>query len=248
MLPRLSRQWGAQAREQNWFAVAIDFLIVILGVFLGIQAANWNEARQDRAQERRYYTQIVEDLRRDQQSLAGAQRRADRFDAAAENTLRAMRYGIPADVSAGRFATDIHYAGYLNIPRPARTTYDELISTGNLRLLRSETAKRAIAEYYANFSDLRQWDDLLRLQQGRYWEATAGVLPRSALKAAIREQEPKVSQAEAAEILTRLRHRDGVEDMLTSMASHQERVRRDSEQLSEEGRELIDQLTQLGAS
>src|SRR5215217_284395 len=76
MLMKLSRQWGARAREQNWFAIALDFVIVIVGVFLGIQAANWNEARQDRTQERRYYAQIIEDLRRDQLILKGAQRRA----------------------------------------------------------------------------------------------------------------------------------------------------------------------------
>src|SRR5215210_4261865 len=88
MLMRLSRQWGAEARKQNWLAIALDFVIVILGVFLGIQAANWNGARQDRAQERRYYTQIVEDLRRDQQILDRALRKADEFDAAAENSLQ----------------------------------------------------------------------------------------------------------------------------------------------------------------
>ena len=32
-------------RDQNWFAVFLDFLIVIIGVFIGIQVANWNEAR-----------------------------------------------------------------------------------------------------------------------------------------------------------------------------------------------------------
>ena len=30
---------------QNWFAAGIDLVIAILGVFIGIQVANWNEAR-----------------------------------------------------------------------------------------------------------------------------------------------------------------------------------------------------------
>src|SRR5215212_3207303 len=248
MLMKLSRQWGAQAREQNWFAIALDFVIVIVGVFLAIQAANWNGARQDRTQERRYYAQIIEDLRRDQQILERAQRKTDEFDAAAENTLQAMRSGLPPNISAGRFAANIHHAGYLYIPRSTRRTYDELISTGNLGLLRSENAKRAIGEYYASWGDQRQWDELLRVQQGRYWELTAGVLPRAALKAAIHEREPKVSRTEAAEILSRLRNRDGVENSLIGMAAHQERIRRDSEVLSKQGRELIDELTRLGPS
>jgi len=32
-------------RDQNWVAVGLDFLIVVVGVFIGIQVSNWNEAR-----------------------------------------------------------------------------------------------------------------------------------------------------------------------------------------------------------
>ena len=34
--------------SHNWFAVAIDLGIVVVGVFLGTQANNWNEARIER--------------------------------------------------------------------------------------------------------------------------------------------------------------------------------------------------------
>jgi hypothetical protein len=35
--------------EQNWFAVGLDLGIVVVGVFIGIQVANWNEARRENA-------------------------------------------------------------------------------------------------------------------------------------------------------------------------------------------------------
>ena len=38
-------------RKQDWFTVFIETLIVVLGVFLGLQLGNWNEARAERAQE-----------------------------------------------------------------------------------------------------------------------------------------------------------------------------------------------------
>ncbi len=34
-------------REQNWTAIAIEFVIVVVGVFLGIQIGNWNAERID---------------------------------------------------------------------------------------------------------------------------------------------------------------------------------------------------------
>ena len=39
------RRVKAHIENENWFAVFIDFLIVVAGVFIGIQVANWNAER-----------------------------------------------------------------------------------------------------------------------------------------------------------------------------------------------------------
>lgn len=41
------RRIKAHVEKENWFAVGIDFFIVVIGVFIGIQVANWNEARAE---------------------------------------------------------------------------------------------------------------------------------------------------------------------------------------------------------
>ena len=41
-------------RNQEWTAIAIDFVIVVAGVFVGIQAANWNEVRADESRAHGY--------------------------------------------------------------------------------------------------------------------------------------------------------------------------------------------------
>jgi len=38
------RRITEHVKDQNWFAVGIDFFIVVVGVFIGIQVSNWNEA------------------------------------------------------------------------------------------------------------------------------------------------------------------------------------------------------------
>ena len=43
--PMLLRRMIEHVRKQDWFAVAIDFVVVVVGVFLGIQLGNWNDER-----------------------------------------------------------------------------------------------------------------------------------------------------------------------------------------------------------
>ena len=38
------RRFRQHISDHNWFAVAVDLAIVVVGVFLGIQASNWNAA------------------------------------------------------------------------------------------------------------------------------------------------------------------------------------------------------------
>ncbi len=46
----LLRSITKHVKEQNWFAVFIDFFIVVVGVFIGIQVANWNETQNNKAE------------------------------------------------------------------------------------------------------------------------------------------------------------------------------------------------------
>jgi large-conductance mechanosensitive channel len=44
----LLRRVIQHVRQQEWIAIFIDFLIVVFGVFIGIQVANWNQAQTDK--------------------------------------------------------------------------------------------------------------------------------------------------------------------------------------------------------
>ena len=236
------RRVAEHAKTQNWFAVTLDFFIVVMGVFIGIEVANWNQARQDRQEERRYYGQLLVDLRSDLETLSFAERRADKFDEDAQLVIDRLSGKAPPQASPGRMATAIHHAGWIYIPYASRGTYNELVSTGNLRLLRNSQLKSEVANYYGTFDTIRQWDVLLRNQQSDYWAETAGVLPRSVLQAAVRETEPTISPGEDRIIWQVARSHPRLPNMLIGMAAHQERVRRDSEILTVRAKKLIGEI------
>ena len=45
----LLRRITEHVKAQNWTAVALDFVIVVVGILIAFQITNWNEARQQRA-------------------------------------------------------------------------------------------------------------------------------------------------------------------------------------------------------
>ncbi len=77
----LLRKVTMHVREQNWTAVFIDFVIVVLGVFVGLQVQDWNEYRKDRSEEQRLLIRLLEEtellLDVHEQSLAQFRFRAD---------------------------------------------------------------------------------------------------------------------------------------------------------------------------
>ena len=56
------RRLTENLRAQNWTAITIEFLIVVVGVFIGTQVSNWNEGRKERAETRRMLAQLVPEL------------------------------------------------------------------------------------------------------------------------------------------------------------------------------------------
>jgi hypothetical protein len=61
---------SARLREENWVAITIDFVIVVIGVFLGIQASNWNQARLEQRQVNELLMEMRPELSRMRQADA----------------------------------------------------------------------------------------------------------------------------------------------------------------------------------
>ncbi len=66
------RRIAEAIRTCDWFTFSIEFAIVVAGVFIGIQVANWNEARKLAAQESFYLEQLHEEI---QNYLIGVEKR-----------------------------------------------------------------------------------------------------------------------------------------------------------------------------
>ena len=174
----LLRRFVAHARKQDWMAIAIEFVLLVLGVFLGIQVANWNAERETRQKSALFTERLKADLRGEdwtyqflaaynREVLANANRAADALEGKAALADEALL------VSAYR-ATQYRSRNQLG------TTYDELISTGNIGLIHDQTLRGTSARIY----NLAVFDSLVQEGlQSRYREAFRMSLPNDVQRA-----------------------------------------------------------------
>jgi hypothetical protein len=246
----------AHVRQQEWNAIAIDFVIVVLGVFIGIQVSNWNEARASRMRERTHLEQLLIDLESDRATGARGVTAANRIDDAAD-ALLAVLEGAPqaAAISDADLMRLLLEAGYAYLPQGNPTTYNEMISTGALGLMQSVELKRTLGEYYRSASMGRQWDVLLREEQYAYLAAIRGLLTRqqstwARANVGVRSEFTSPPPAfDRAEFLARARRRPEIVDSLRSMGAVQERLRNDSRDMAERAQALAARIrVELGES
>ena len=140
----------AQAvREQNWFAVALELVIVVLGVFLGVQLGNWNAARQERALSNEYLQRLADDLRSNVEILEKRVRGWQEDERNQEILVGYLEDGDLAERTPWEMAMRAYGEAGWSPFVPNRTTYDELQSTGQIRLIRDPDLRRAVSGYYA---------------------------------------------------------------------------------------------------
>ena len=136
----------AHFRKQEWTAIALDFLIVVLGVFVGLQVNNWNEARSERAKEHGYLVRLHEDLARSIATIDRTVGMLERQSAGQTVFLDALaRCAVPPGAS-GEIENAISTLGYINAPIFSSRTYDELTSSGSFDIIENEEIRTGLSD------------------------------------------------------------------------------------------------------
>lgn len=150
------RKLTEHVKAQNWFAVAIDFVIVVAGVFVGIQVSNWNAARLAERESRAVTEQLIENLRDEAWGFQYLLEYSDDVLKSAERALATLEGRVARNDEALLIAA--YRATQYREPRRRRSTYDELISTGEIGLIRDRTLRDLAIKVYTTpmFDNIRQ--------------------------------------------------------------------------------------------
>lgn len=131
-------------KTQNWTAVFIDFIIVVVGVFIGLQVNTWNEARKDARRGEDFAQRLVVDLQKD---LGNRTQLAAYYDAVSDSAVRAIDLLNSAAPDPKELVVNAYRASEYVYDPQTRATWDEIVSSGDIGLLPRE-ATGHLAEYY----------------------------------------------------------------------------------------------------
>jgi len=137
--------------SHDWFAVGVELLIVVVGVFIGLQVSNWNDLRSARREGHAYRARIVEDIRFDEASMQRRINYYSRVRQFGEAALAALEQP-PGATDGEQFLIDAFQATQIAPGLTNRITYDEAISAGALDMIGDVSLRRKLATYYLTAS------------------------------------------------------------------------------------------------
>lgn len=142
------RRLTKHVQDQNWFAVALDFVIVVFGVFIGIQLGNWNEARANNVRSQQYMQRMVVDLTHE---LSIYDDRIAFWRQVSDNGLTVLDEASSDVKSLDAWNLLLAYFQASQVAEffATNATFEELKSAGELDLIRDAGLRSELAEYYA---------------------------------------------------------------------------------------------------
>lgn len=141
------RRFMQHVKEQNWFAVGLDVIVVIVGIFLGLQVQAWYENRNDRELELFYINQLHEEILRAEPYAIGVFERLDQMNNALEQVIAPYREnGQLEEITNVQCNSILRSHVLTNFIAPI-TTIDELEQTGRSLVIQNNEIRRLVMDY-----------------------------------------------------------------------------------------------------
>lgn len=142
-------------REQQWSTVLIEMLVLVVGIFLGLQVDAWNEQRKDRADEAVYLQRMHSDILLAEQLSARVRERRIERNAVNNEVAEVLFRRSDVNELSDEQCVAIHSANFFNIQVVDLPTLLELVSTGRLGIIRSAELRTALLQLQQTSASLQ---------------------------------------------------------------------------------------------
>lgn len=154
----------AQAiRRQDWFQVVIEVLIVIVGIFLGLQVNEWNLDRLEKQDELININAIKDEISGNVATLESLISNNDGYLESVNYLLKSTELA-KEEIELAEIYEAMGYTFDLTMTTLGRSVFDEIDENGKLQKFRSLTLKTDIKAYYARLSQVNKIEQQSTMQ------------------------------------------------------------------------------------
>ena len=147
----LLRRVTKHVTDQNWFAVFIDFLIVVLGILIAFQITEWNEASQDRAIEQDYKILLIEDLKTIKDELINQIEHEEFIVKHAARSLKILN-NMSINPQAELFGQTLALITGRRTLKLESPTFTEIKGAGRLTVIQNAALRKEMITYFDDLS------------------------------------------------------------------------------------------------
>jgi len=174
--------------RKKWTHYFWEFLMLFLAVFCGFLAEYQLEHKIERDREKIYMQNMLDDLKTDTAIYSDyAARNAVVRDLVDTLTFLIKRPDRRMHISKLAYSARILTAKWKQIAMVKRT-YEEMKSSGHLRLIRNKDVAGKVSSYYNSLSELDTYNEVGMVWSDNYAEAMAKIFDGEALLKIIKEK------------------------------------------------------------
>lgn len=132
-------------KTSKYFKYAIgEIVLVVIGILIALQISNWNQNQQNKIKETYYLKEMQKEFLKDQKTL-------ERFtmltEAKTSRGILVKNYLKNDTINKKELLADLFFNGKIVAFKSFTPVYDELVSSGQMSLLKNDSLKILIKEY-----------------------------------------------------------------------------------------------------
>lgn len=213
----LLRRITQHIKNQNWFAVGLDVIVVIVGIFLGMQVTEWNEERQNRNLEKEYLVRLKANIHTDLEFYERLIKEATEEETAVDTLLEMLSDIEKASKSSESLIFSLRSLSFSRRISPITSTWNELVSSGRVGLIRETRIRERLGDYYEHFR-LLHTGPVADMRDFNTFGKMVGEITTVNQHRAIYDRDQIWTEADSRGVLQRLQKRPDIIQMLSTLA------------------------------
>ena len=177
-----------------------EIILVVIGILIALQINNWNEQKKEFKIEKEYMQNMLEDLNDDLAIYEKFQTRNVEIYAFTDSIV----HGLKADNRKAHVSQLSYWTRMITLKwmiiHPIERTYEQMKSTGNLRIIKNKKVNDRISNYYNSLKEFDGYNDAGLVWGRDYAESIGKIFDAKVLLNIMRER--KMQPAKPNDMLT----------------------------------------------